>query len=200
MSITPDTKDWTWVLERECPECGFEAGAVPREEVGGLLLKNAAQWHALLRSDGEHAVRPREDKWSTLEYGAHVRDTCRVYLYRLGLMLEQDDPLFSDWDQNATAVEERYAEQDPKEVADGLVAAAQELAAGFSQVTADQWARKGRRSDGASFTVESIAKYFLHDPVHHWWDVQADLQGGDPEDGEAEAQRDGGADAETARA
>ena len=25
MSITPDTKDWTWVLERPCPECGFEA-------------------------------------------------------------------------------------------------------------------------------------------------------------------------------
>ena len=27
MSITPDTKDWTWVLERPCPECGFEAAA-----------------------------------------------------------------------------------------------------------------------------------------------------------------------------
>ena len=26
-AITPDTKDWTWVLERPCPECGFEAAA-----------------------------------------------------------------------------------------------------------------------------------------------------------------------------
>ena len=25
--ITPDTKDWTWVLERPCPECGFDAAA-----------------------------------------------------------------------------------------------------------------------------------------------------------------------------
>jgi hypothetical protein len=23
MTIIPDTKDWTWVLHRPCPECGF---------------------------------------------------------------------------------------------------------------------------------------------------------------------------------
>ena len=26
-AITPDTKDWTWVLERTCPECGFDPAA-----------------------------------------------------------------------------------------------------------------------------------------------------------------------------
>lgn len=24
MPITPDTKNWTWVTERACPECGFD--------------------------------------------------------------------------------------------------------------------------------------------------------------------------------
>ena len=24
MAIIPDTKNWTWVLERPCPECGFD--------------------------------------------------------------------------------------------------------------------------------------------------------------------------------
>src|SRR5665647_2684362 len=24
--IEPDTKDWTWVLQRPCPECGMAAG------------------------------------------------------------------------------------------------------------------------------------------------------------------------------
>jgi len=24
MPIMPDTKDWTWVLRRACPECGFD--------------------------------------------------------------------------------------------------------------------------------------------------------------------------------
>jgi len=38
-------------------------------------------------------------------------------------------------------------------------------------VAGDQWARSGRRSDGASFTVETFARYFVHDPVHHLYDV-----------------------------
>ncbi len=43
MPIQPDTKDWTWVLERRCDECGFEAPAFPREEVGAMVRANAAQ-------------------------------------------------------------------------------------------------------------------------------------------------------------
>lgn len=30
MAIVPDTKDWTWVLERACPECGFDASSFAR--------------------------------------------------------------------------------------------------------------------------------------------------------------------------
>ena len=25
-----DTKDWTWVLERPCPDCSFDAAALPQ--------------------------------------------------------------------------------------------------------------------------------------------------------------------------
>ena len=38
-------------------------------------------------------------------------------------------------------------------------------------MTGGQWQRTGRRSDGASFTVETFARYFIHDPVHHLYDV-----------------------------
>ncbi len=40
-----------------------------------------------------------------------------------------------------------------------------------TSVRGDQWERPGRRSDGASFTVETFARYMIHDPVHHLWDV-----------------------------
>jgi len=40
-SIEPDTKDWTWVLERPCPECGFDATAVRREELDNRISANA---------------------------------------------------------------------------------------------------------------------------------------------------------------
>ncbi len=35
-AITPDTKDWTWVLERPCPDCGFVASDVAAADVGSV--------------------------------------------------------------------------------------------------------------------------------------------------------------------
>jgi hypothetical protein len=135
-----------------------------------MIMANAAAWPAQLTAPGV-ARRPRPDKWSALEYGCHVRDAHRLFDYRLGLMLTQDDPLYPNWDQDETAVAGRYDAQDPATVAAELTAAAQTLAARFAAVAGDQWARTGRRGDGASFTVETFARYFVHDPVHHLYDV-----------------------------
>jgi len=168
MPITPDTKNWTWVLEKPCPECGFDASTFEATDVPALLRANAAAWPAVL-GGADVRVRPDDATWSPLEYAAHVRDVFRIYDYRLGLMQEQDDPLFPNWDQDATAVEEKYNEQVPTVVADELVAAGESLAAAFDAVT--DWSRPGRRSDGVSFTIETFAKYFIHDPVHHLYDV-----------------------------
>jgi hypothetical protein len=169
-TVTPDTKDWTWVLRRPCPECGFDSRSVVREEVPALLRDNAARWRALL-AGGEVRSRPRPGVWSPLEYGCHVRDACRVYDERVRLMLTTDDPAYPNWDQDATAVAERYGDQDPGVVAEELHRAAGALADRFAGVSGDGWQRTGTRSDGASFTVESISRYFLHDVVHHVHDV-----------------------------
>ena len=170
MAIVPDTKDWTWVLQRRCPECGFNTNGFPVEAVPGMIGANAASWRNVLAKAG---VRDRPDPgtWSTLEYGCHVRDVFRRFGQRLELMLTQDDPLFPNWDQDVTAVQDRYAEQDPAQVAAELRTAALAIAGRFKGVTGAQWQRPGRRSDGASFTVDTFARYFMHDPVHHLWDV-----------------------------
>ncbi|MCU1525349.1 MAG: DinB family protein [Microbacteriaceae bacterium] len=170
MPIIPDTKNWTWVVERPCPECGFDASGFGEKDVAAILRANATAWPAVLdRADVR--LRPDDSTWSALEYGAHVRDVIRLYAERLALMLEQDDPLYPNWDQDATAVAERYNEQDPAVVAEELLAAARVLADAFDAVPDDAWGRPGRRSDGVQFTVASFAKYFIHDPVHHLWDV-----------------------------
>ena len=31
--IDPDTKDWTWVLDRPCPECGFDPARVTADRL-----------------------------------------------------------------------------------------------------------------------------------------------------------------------
>ena len=104
-----------------------------------------------------------------------MRDVHRVYAGRVGRMLAEDDPHYENWDQDVTAVEERYGEQDPATVAVELAAAGDALGAVFAGVSGDGWERTGKRSDGASFTVDSISRYYLHDIEHHIWDVTGSL-------------------------
>jgi hypothetical protein len=166
--ITPDTKNWTWVITQACPECGLDASQVPYDDIPGRIRSNAASWVDVLQRP-DAAARPAPDVWSPLEYACHVRDVFVLFDQRLERMLTEDDPLFDNWDQDQTAIEDKYGEQDPAQVAQQIPPAADRLAARFAQVT--DRSRTGRRSDGASFTVESFARYLLHDPVHHLHDV-----------------------------
>lgn len=168
MTITPDTKDWTWILQRPCPECGFQSQSVDHDRVGELLRANVAHWPATLSGPAATA-RQRPDRWSALEYGCHVRDVCRLFRERLDLMLTRENPPFPNWEQDETALENAYDQQDPATVAGDLADAAEKLAQAFDNVT--EWDRTGRRSDGAQFTVDTFARYFLHDVVHHRYDV-----------------------------
>jgi len=138
---------------------------------------NAAAWRPLLVGpDGAPRPgvgdRPSDDRWSALEYACHVRDVHRLYDHRLGRMLAEDTPLFANWDQDVAAVEDRYAAQAPAAVADAIEAAAEAIAAHVESVTGDQWQRRGDRSDGARFTVDTFARYYVHDPIHHVVDVE----------------------------
>ena len=168
----PDDKDWTWVLDRPCPECGADVSQLSVAEVAELNRTCGADWAELLRTRGDVRDRPEPDVWSPLEYGAHVRDVFQLFLGRLDLMLSEDDPLFANWDPNITQVAERYDLQDPNVVAEEVVLAANAIADRFDGLSDQQLQRTGRRSDGASFTVETFARYEIHDPLHHLWDVR----------------------------
>jgi hypothetical protein len=170
MTIPPDTKDWTWVLERPCDECGFDAAAYGRAEVGREIRSNALDWQLVLQRD-DVVTRSQATKWSALEYGCHVRDVLRTFDARLHLMLSEENPRFENWDQDKTAIDGNYAEQDPDVVSRQILEAAGVLAARYDGVSDGQWDRPGIRSDGAQFTVEKLALYGLHDPIHHLWDV-----------------------------
>jgi GNAT superfamily N-acetyltransferase len=100
-----------------------------------------------------------------------------LYDERLGLMLREGDPVYPNWDQDLTAVEEDYQGQGPGAVAAQLLEAAARLAASFEAVRGEQWQRRGRRSDGASFTIASFGRYMIHDPVHHLYDVTGERAG-----------------------
>jgi hypothetical protein len=168
--ITPDTKDWTWVLETPCADCGYDASTVDPASIGNRTRAAIPRWQAVLeRPDAR--TRPSQDVWSPTEYAAHVCDVFAIFDGRLQLMLSADDAAFANWDQDVTAIEGRYAEQDPADVSGRLAESGATIADRFDRVDGNQWERTARRSDGAVFTTRTFGRYFLHDVEHHLHDV-----------------------------
>ncbi len=172
MAIIPDTTDWTWVLERACPDCGFDPALFRLSDLPRQLHDTTMVLAEVLRRP-DVAQRPTSDVWSPLEYACHVRDVHRIFAERLTAMLREEAPRFANWDQDATAVDEAYGEQDPDVVAVDLIEAAGTVAGLYASVSAGSAERVGLRSDGMEFTVTTLGAYHLHDVVHHVNDVGA---------------------------
>ena len=87
-TVVPDTKDWTWVLSRPCPDCGLDASAVAGADVGAMTRANATAWQQVLQRP-DVRDRPAPGVWSPLEYACHVRDVHRRFDGRLAQMLAE---------------------------------------------------------------------------------------------------------------
>ncbi|MGW4533947.1 DinB family protein [Nocardia sp. NPDC004340] len=191
MPIVPDAKDWTWVLERTCADCGFDPDAIAFAAVPGSARASVTRLLAALeRPDAR--LRPDDSTWSALEYAAHVRDVCRIFTHRLdiartgeprpGPVIAAYDtavtvgdngiPMFANWDQDATALAENYGASETATVAAELAAAVDVVANAFAAVPDDERDRAALRGNGSAFTIDSMARYFLHDLVHHAHDVE----------------------------
>ncbi len=183
----PDDKDWTWVLERACPACGFDASAPSQDELGALIRANAAAWRSILKRGDLVAERPpvppgASPVWSALEYGCHVRDVYSLMAERLKAMLSKKGPTFANWDQDQAAIDEKYGEQDPAKVGYDLAVNAGKVADMVDRVSGSQWERTGLRSTGDAFTVESLVRYLLHDVIHHAHDAEEGYRALRPDD------------------
>jgi hypothetical protein len=165
MTIAPETKDWTWTIGQRCPDCGYDGPSFDVTKTGDAIRALIDPYCAALAKPNA-STRPDAETWSPVEY-----DVFRLYEYRLGLMLNQDNPTYPNWDQDATAIDERYDLQDPAKVATELSEAGRSLADAFDRVAGDQWQRTGVRSDNKSFTIATFATYMVHDPYHHLWDI-----------------------------
>ena len=168
--VPGDTRDWTFVLQDGCNECGWQVFS-PRE-TPARLSRGALRWEAALQRPHVHA-RPARTVWSPLEYACHVRDMVRLLTTRVHAMVSHDDPRLANWDGDAKAVELRYWDEDPYRVAIEIEAATRAAVAALTPLTEDDWQRTGHRSDGVEFTVASMCLYIDHEMEHHLHDVRA---------------------------
>jgi hypothetical protein len=171
---TPDDSDWTWVLTRPCPDCGFEAATTEPASVPSILHDARRRYAAALGRD-DVRTRPAAGVWSTLEYACHVRDVCDVMTGRLEQILAGGGEVvrFANWDQDETALEKQYWRSDPDVVEREVTVAFERAATAYALPTGAQWDWPALRSNGSEFTTRTLALYFLHDIRHHLWDVNA---------------------------
>jgi len=175
-----DDKNWTWVLERACDECGYASDSVSRDQLGARTRAVAGQWRDMLGRGTIVALPPHGEtrSWSILEYGCHVRDVFDLFGDRLRTMVKKrKPPTFKDWDQERAAEKGDYANQDPAKVAYELASNAGKIADLLDRLDDDEWAKQGTRSDGVMFSVESLTRYLLHDVEHHLYDAAEILNG-----------------------
>jgi hypothetical protein len=166
-------------LSESCLECGF-VYALGRADVLAWLRSDAnAFLETFATFDGDAArTRPAPDVWSPLEYACHVRDVLRVQAARVEQAQREDEPAFTPMGRDQRVVDDRYNEQDPKQVAAELRAAADDFITLLERLDDAGWKRAGiyNYPEPALRDVNWIAAHTVHELFHHRRDLTARMR------------------------
>ena len=177
MSIEPDTKDWTWVLDQPCDECGADVRSFLRDDVGRMIRDNAASWQDVLaRPDARERRLP--NRWSPLEYGCHLRDVFLVQRERMLAARRMDCPSFDPMGRDERAEHDGYAEQAPERVARQLEDAAYMFVNVLDRFGPDDWDRTVMYNyPGMSErSLRWVAVHTVHEVQHHLLDIRRQVE------------------------
>jgi S-DNA-T family DNA segregation ATPase FtsK/SpoIIIE len=158
----------------KCEECGYDRESPGRVQIVRALGPLAEEHRVLLTTIPAERLRdhPRPGSWSVLEYGCHVRDVLRFQRERIALAQAEDTPAFTSMRPDERAAEERYNEQDPRQVARDITAAARELTGAVTGLDAQGWQRTGVYPFPSPevHTAEWVVRFTAHELAHHLFD------------------------------
>jgi hypothetical protein len=130
----------------------------------------------------EHAntatIRPEPDRWSILEYAAHVRDVLLHVRDRLIIGLVENDPEFKPLYRDHRVDLHLYAADTPAVVADELEMAAQLFARTLAAVSSEQFERPCQYvyPSPATRSLRWMCQQVVHEIDHHGGDINANLE------------------------
>jgi hypothetical protein len=179
---------WQWARAQTepCPQCGENAAAIDREELGPALLSAADAWRDFLADADETYLRtiPAPGVFSPIQYGAHVRDIQGVYGDRIILILQQENPVFPQFNPDERAWS-AFNEIEAVALAEQIREQAQRLADILAELKPEDWSRTMVRDGGSDgvyrFTVAGLARYAVHESRHHLRDANGTLTAGESE-------------------
>ena len=164
--------------DQRCAGCGLDPSELPARALGAEIRDEAHSLGRILTEATDAAVRQRgqDGSWSALEYGVHVRDLLTVFAGRITLTLAQYNPPLGWWDHEAAIEETMANESDVSAVADDLGRNAAKVSEALRMVTDEDWERSATRRPGERFTIELMARFTLHEVVHHRHDASLALE------------------------
>lgn len=161
-----------------CEICGFAWERVGDDEVVPRVQAATAAIAGLLRSDPDRAAeRSRPDRWSPVEYAAHVRDVFLTLRDRTVLGIVEDEPHFSPLYRDERVDLGLYAGDTAVAVAPELEAAAAMYLRVFEAIPAsdrDRLVHYGS-PDPMLRTLRWMGQQAVHEAEHHRADIEQDL-------------------------
>jgi len=162
-----------------CDECGFDFETAQRSEVPRRVTAAAQAIATLLRQEPVHSTRrPEPDRWSMLEYGAHVRDVFLTIRDRLVIGLVEHDPTFKPLYRDERITLALYRADRPSAVAAELDASAAMLVRLFQAIDPESLSRPVQYGfpDPTTRTLLWMGLQAIHEAEHHCKDVRDNLQ------------------------
>lgn len=162
-----------------CEICGFAWESVAESELAQRMISGSNSIAAEVR---EHVltatIRPEPNRWSILEYAAHVRDVLLHVRDRLIIGLIENDPEFKPLYRDHRVDLQLYAADTPAVVANELEMAAQLFARTLSAVSSEQFDRPCQYvyPSPATRSLRWMCQQVVHEIDHHAADINSNAQ------------------------
>ena len=170
-------RDWTRTTSESCPDCGADTPSIGDAELARAITTAVADFGRTLAPADPVRVRARpvDGVWSALEYACHSRDLIGVFEHRVRRTVKTPGQQLGWWDHEASVVDDGYNQQVPVLVAEEMASMARSFALVLADLEAGVWDARAERRPGEHFTVREMARFVLHELIHHRWDAENSL-------------------------
>jgi len=138
--------------------------------LAALMLSTPAVLSGLAKQAGSPGMkrRPAPNEWSLAEIFCHLRDTEReVYLPRLGLLLEQDEPFIPARNTDEWADQRGYRDQDGLQALQDFTATRLQTLEIMHGLSEADWQRKARHAIFGPTHLGELVRFMAeHDRLH----------------------------------
>ncbi len=162
-----------------CEHCGFTWEIVGREDIGPRSIAGSLAIAAMLVGEPVRSLqRPSAQRWSMMEYGAHVRDVLLTVRDRLVIGLVEEHPDFKPLYRDERIGLGLYRTDTVPAVAQELGSAAAMFGRLFEVIDPELLSRTGQYAfpSPASRTLLWMGQQVVHEVEHHRGDVEENLR------------------------